>query len=160
MRKNYFEQWRYHLGYFGYQKIQQLIKSGVLSHSQATCSLHTAVSKIQNPPKCAACQYGKQCHCLSPGKTSSLVRDRTGALKQDNLFAGQKIAVDHFVCSTRGRLLTSKGKTGENEMFSSNLYTIYARKSPNHIIKRSSGHFHPTKYIRDCILLVSPNHQM
>jgi hypothetical protein len=62
-------------GHFGYQKIQQLMKSGVLSHSQATRTLHTAASKIQNPPKCAACQYGKQCHRPSPGKTSSVVRD-------------------------------------------------------------------------------------
>ncbi len=46
--------WHYHLGHFGYQKIQQLMKSGVLSHSPATRSLHTAASKIQNPPKCAA----------------------------------------------------------------------------------------------------------
>jgi hypothetical protein len=93
------------------------MKSGVLSHSQATHSLHTTASKIQNPPKCAACQYGKQCRHPSPGKTSSVVRDRAGALKQDDLFAGQKIAVDHFVCSTRGCLFTSKGKTSENEMY-------------------------------------------
>jgi hypothetical protein len=75
------------LGHFGYQKIQQLMKSGMLSHSQATCTLHTAASKIQNPPKCAACQYGKQCQRSSPGKTSIVVRDCAGVLKQDNLFA-------------------------------------------------------------------------
>jgi hypothetical protein len=45
------------------------------------------------------------------------VWDQAGALKQDDLFARQKIAVDHFVCSTRGRLFTSKGKTSENEMY-------------------------------------------
>ncbi len=109
--------WHYHLGHFGYQKIQQLMKSGMLSHSHATHSLHIAASKIQNPPKCATCQYGKQCHRPSPGKTSSLVRDHAGALKQDNLFAGQKIAVNHFVCSTRGHLFTSKGKTSENDRY-------------------------------------------
>jgi hypothetical protein len=56
-------------------------------------------------------------HCLSPGKTSSVVRDRAGALKQEDFFARQKIAVDHFVCSTRGGLFTSKGKTSENELY-------------------------------------------
>jgi hypothetical protein len=45
------------------------------------------------------------------------VRDRAGALKQNDLFAGQKIAVNHFLCSTRGHLFTSKGKTSENEMY-------------------------------------------
>jgi hypothetical protein len=107
----------YHLGHLRYRKIQQLMKSGVLSHSQATRSLHTAASKIQNPPKCAACKYGKQCRRPSPDKTSSVVQDQAGALKQDDLFAGQKIAVDCFVCSTRGHLFTSKGKTSENEMY-------------------------------------------
>jgi hypothetical protein len=38
-------------------------------------------------------------------------------LKQDDVFAGQKIAVDHFVCSTRGHHFTSKEKTSENEMY-------------------------------------------
>lgn len=109
--------WHYRLGHVGYRKIQSLMRSGVLSHSHATRSLHTAASKIQNPPKCAACQYGKQCRRPTPGKTSSVVRDREGVLKQDDLFAGQKIAVDHFVCSTKGRLFTSKGKTSEDEMY-------------------------------------------
>jgi hypothetical protein len=109
--------WHCRLGHSGYRKIQQLMKSGVLSHSQATHGLHTAASNNQNPPICAACQYGKQCCHPSPGKTSSVVWDRAGALKQDDLFAGQKIAVNHFVCSTRGHLFTSKGKTSENEMY-------------------------------------------
>jgi hypothetical protein len=125
-------QWHYHLGYFGYWKIQQLMKLGMLSHSQATCSLHTAVSKIQNPPKCATCQYGKQCQHPSPGKTSSVVRDHADALKQDDLFARQKIAVDHFVCSTRGCLFTSKGKTSENEMYCHGCI----------FIDHATGHFH------------------
>ena len=110
--------WHYRLGHIGHRKIQLLMRSGVLSHSHATRSLHTAASKIQNPPKCAACQYGKQCRRPSPGKISSVVRDRAGALKQDDLFPGQKIAVDHFVCSTKGRLFTSKGKTSDSEMYS------------------------------------------
>ena len=109
--------WHFRLGHISCRKIQALMRSGVLSHSQATRSLHTAASKIQNLPKCAACQYGKQCRRPSPGKTSSVVRDRAGALKRDDLFAGQKIAVDHFVCSTNGRLFTSKGKTSKNEMY-------------------------------------------
>jgi hypothetical protein len=46
-----------------------------------------------------------------------VARDQAGALKQNDLFARQKIAVDHFVCSTRGHLFTSKGKTSENEIY-------------------------------------------
>lgn len=109
--------WHYRLGHLGFRRIQALMRSGVLAHSQATRSLHVAASKIEHPPKCAACQYGKQTRRPSPGKKSSAVKDKSGALKKDDLFAGQKIAVDHFVCSTKGRLFTSKGKTAENEMF-------------------------------------------
>jgi hypothetical protein len=35
----------------------------------------------------------------------------------DNLLPGQRIAVDHFICSTRGRLLTSAGKTKLDDMY-------------------------------------------
>jgi len=38
-------------------------------------------------------------------------------MKQDNLYPGQKIAVDHFVCSTTGRLFESRGRTSESEMY-------------------------------------------
>ena len=97
--------WHYRLGHLGYRKIQALMRSGVLSHSHATRSLHASASKIQHPPKCAACQYGKQTRRPVPGKTSSVVQDRAGALKQENLFAGQKIAVDHFICLSHQRMI-------------------------------------------------------
>jgi hypothetical protein len=48
---------------------------------------------------------------------SSVVQDRSGVLKQDDLFAGQKIAVNHFVCSTEGRLFKSRGKMSKSEMY-------------------------------------------
>jgi hypothetical protein len=46
------------------------------------------------------------------------VQDRVGALKHNDLHPGQQISVDHFVCSTKGRLFTSRGKTSDSEMFS------------------------------------------
>jgi len=48
--------WHYHLGHLGYQKIQALMRSGILSHSHARCSLHTATSKICAPPKQVCCK--------------------------------------------------------------------------------------------------------
>jgi hypothetical protein len=39
------------------------------------------------------------------------------ALKSDNHLPGQRISVKHFICSTRGHLLTSAGKTELNEMY-------------------------------------------
>ena len=109
--------WHYHLGHLGYRKIQALMRSGILSHSHASCSLHTTTAKIQEPPKCAACQYGKQTHRPTPGRTSSVIQDCSGALKQGDLFVGQRIAEDHFICSTKGCLFMSKGKTATSEMY-------------------------------------------
>ena len=66
---------------------------------------------------CAACQYGKQKRKPSPGKKSTVVKDRDGALKKDNLFPGQRVSVDHFVCSTKGRLLHTFGKEDSTKQF-------------------------------------------
>jgi hypothetical protein len=73
---------------------------------------------MTNIPKCAACQYCKQ-HCRPiPGLTpSSVIRDQTNILKADIVIPGHRVSVGHFICSTRGRLLTSAGKTKLEEMF-------------------------------------------
>ena len=110
--------WHYRLGHIGFKKIQFLLRTGVLSQTESSRRLHAAACKLTNLPKCAACQYGKQHRRPIPGTTpSSVIRDRTNALKADNVIPGHRISVDHFVCSTRGRLLTSAGKTKTDEMF-------------------------------------------
>ena len=93
------------------------MRSGVLSHTQATRRLHTAALKIVTPPRCTACQFGKQTRRPSPGKVSSVVKDHEGALKKDQLFPGQRVSVDHFICGTKGCLFESMGKTAESQMY-------------------------------------------
>ena len=51
--------WHYRLGHLSFKKIQHLMRTGVLSNTEASRSLHTASSKIRHPPKCAACLFGK-----------------------------------------------------------------------------------------------------
>ena len=46
------------------------------------------------------------------------VKDHEGVLKAEDLLPGQKTSVDHFVCSAKGRLFESKGKTKDEEMYS------------------------------------------
>jgi hypothetical protein len=53
----------------------------------------------------------------TPGKKSSIVRDQEGVLREDHLAPGQQVSVDHFVCSTKGRLFGSRRKTNENSMY-------------------------------------------
>ncbi|KAI2498513.1 hypothetical protein MHU86_15973 [Fragilaria crotonensis] len=110
--------WHYRLGHIGFKKIQFLLRTGVLSQTEASRRLHSAACKLTNLPKCAACQYGKQHRRPIPGSTpSTIIRDRTNILKADNVIPGHRISVDHFICSTRGRLLTSAGKTKADEMY-------------------------------------------
>ena len=107
--------WHQRLGHISFKRVQALFRSGVLSHTEATRRLHTAACKIKHPPKCAACQFGKQTCRPAKGTKTTAVRDRSGVLRQDNLLPGQCISVDHFICSTKGRLFTSRGKTSALE---------------------------------------------
>ena len=107
--------WHQKLGHASYRRVQFLMRSGVLSHTETTRRLHAASAKLrpEGCPMCAACQFGKQRRRSTPGKTTTAVRENAGALRRDNLFPGQRVSVDHFICSTRGRLLNTRGKESE-----------------------------------------------
>ena len=110
--------WHYRLGHVGFKKVQFVLRSGVVSKTEESCRLQTAACRLTSFPKCAACQYGKQHRRPIPGTTpSSVVKDRAHALKSYNLLPGQPISVDHFICSTCGRLLTSAGKAKLDDMY-------------------------------------------
>ena len=102
--------WHFRLGHLGHRRIQFLMRAGTLAHSETARRMHQQASKLENCPLCTACQYAKQRQRHAPGKRQSVVHDRAHALKKDNLFAGQRVSVDHFVCSTRGRLFHTYGK--------------------------------------------------
>ena len=109
--------WHFRLGHIGFKRVQFLMRSGVLTRSESARRLHTAACRITHPPKCAACLYGKQHRRSAPGQQTSAIKDRAGILKDGHLQPGEQVSVDHFICSTKGRLLTSKGKTAESEMY-------------------------------------------
>ena len=109
--------WHYRLGHMSFKKIQFLLRTGVLTRGDSKRRLHHAACNIQTPPKCAACQYGKQHQRSTPGRVSTAVRDRDGVLKKDHLVPGQQVSIDHFNCTTKGRLLSSAGKSLRSDMF-------------------------------------------
>ena len=109
--------WHFRLGHLNLRAIQFLMRSGALANSEAMRRLHRAASAVSPDLKCTACLYAKQRLRSAPGQTTAVVRDRVDALRRDNLFPGQRISVDHFVCSTKGRLFASRGKTKETELF-------------------------------------------
>jgi hypothetical protein len=110
--------WHCRLGHLSFKKIQFLMQSGVLAHTESTRRLQSAAAKIQSCPMCAACQFGKQRRKTTPGKVTKVIREKRDALRQDDLFPGQKVSVDHFVCSTRGRLQHTFGKEDPKSQYS------------------------------------------
>jgi len=72
--------WHQRFGHIGFKTVQFLMRSGALSFTSSSRSLHTAASKIRKPPRCAVCQYGKQHSHPVPAKTTRAVTDRAGIL--------------------------------------------------------------------------------
>jgi hypothetical protein len=110
--------WHHRLGHMNFRKIQFLMRTGILSKSEASRRLHTASCKFVTPPKFAACQYGKQHQRPVPGKTASVVKDRAGVLRDGDLLPSQQVSSDHFICKAKGCLFTSAGKSLRQDMFS------------------------------------------
>ena len=110
--------WHQCLGHMDFEKVKFLMHSGILANSEAARRLHTAACKLSSAPKCAACQFGKQRRCSAPGAKKTTIRDAAGSLKRGHLHPGQCVSVDHFVCSTKGRLFTSRGKSSPKDMCS------------------------------------------
>ena len=106
------------LGHISFKRIQFLMRSGVLANTEAKRRLHQACCRITTAPKCAACQFGKQTVLPTPGIKQSVLRDKVGITKQGALYPGQRVFVDHFQCSTPGRLFGSLGKTKSSSMYS------------------------------------------
>ena len=82
-----------------------------LASSQAMRSLHTRAAKlaVKDLPKCAACEFRRQTNRSKPGKVTQSVREREGILSADKTHPGDRVFIDHFVCSTRGRLFHGRG---------------------------------------------------
>ena len=106
------------------------MKTGVLDKSELTKRLHRIACR-NYAVKCAACQYAKQRARSQPGIISRIIKDRAGIQSQGNLLPGQEICVDHFICSTKGRLFTSKGKSKDDDMYSG--CAIFVDQASGHI---------------------------
>ena len=113
--------WHQRLGHLSFRKVQFLMRTGVLASSTEKRSLHTAAARIRIAPKCAACQFGKQTvRSIKPRSGSHTVRDTPpqGTTTLGVHLPGQRVFVDHFVTSTRGIRLTSRGGRNPSNMFS------------------------------------------
>ena len=109
--------WHQRLAHIDCNKVKFLFRTGVLARSEASRSLQTAAAKLKHNPRCAACQFGKQCQRSAPTITQAKVADSVGALSKDVVRPGQQICIDHFICKNKGRLFTSRGKTDSSDMY-------------------------------------------
>ena len=109
--------WHFKLGHIAFSKVQHLMRSGILAHSEGMRRLHKAASSLKNAPKCAACAFAKQRVRSSPGRKITTIHDVAGKLRENTAFPGKEVSVDHFICSCKGRLFTSKGKSTDSDMY-------------------------------------------
>jgi hypothetical protein len=93
------------------QAIQQLLRQGALGQTR----LQTSAANCQHP-KCSSCLYGKARLWITPSETTTPVKQKEGALKREDLLPGQRVSIDHFICSSKGRLYSSQGKSPDEQM--------------------------------------------
>ena len=103
--------WHYRLGHVGIQTVKWILRTGALATTNAMKRLHKRAANVphHDTPKCAACQFGKQTRRSSPGKITTAIKDCKGVLSSKALQPGERVFVDHFVCSTRGRKWSRQG---------------------------------------------------
>ena len=108
----------YRFGHIGMQRIQAAIRNGQIATTEEQKATHIAASKC-DLPKCAACEFAIAKRRTLPGQHAQFVDDTTqGGTKHDKVFPGDQIAINHLVCSTKGRLFGSAGKTIDSSMYS------------------------------------------
>ena len=66
--------WHFKLGHISFTKVQHLMHSGILSHTEGTRRLHTAAASLRHAPKCAACTFAKQRVRSSPGRKITTIQ--------------------------------------------------------------------------------------
>jgi len=120
-----------------------MLRSGALARSDTVKRLHKAAANCEIPC-CASCQFGKAKRKPSPGKQSTVDTEKDGGLKKDNLLAGQRVSVDHFICSTKGRLYTSYGHSSPEKMYTGGCLFVDHATGHVHVEHQISMHTHET----------------
>ena len=93
------------------------MRTGVLGSTVANRRIQAAACIFQHNTKFASCLCSKQTARPMAGKITSVIKDRAGVLKKDNLVSGQEVSVDHFICSSKGRLFTGYDKGNDSSRY-------------------------------------------
>jgi transposase InsO family protein len=92
------------LGHVGFRKIQWMVRSGKVKvrnpKNVSSC----------DPPKCASCLFGKMTKRPTQATHSPQPKeDREMALRSNDLLPGQRVSVDHYVSTHKGRQYVNRG---------------------------------------------------
>ena len=151
--------WHQHLGHIAFKKVQQLMKSGVLAHSEATCCLHCIACRLP-PVKCAACQYAKQRVRSIPGTATNVIQNCRGVISQGNLPPGQEVCINHFICSIKGRLFTSCGSSKDSDIFMGGAVFIDQASGYVHVEHQSKLASHSTLCAKESFQAICRDHEV
>ena len=107
--------WHSRLGHLGFEHTQRLMHPRVTDSSPSDTIMREpcispkhASAKTCKPPLCAACQIAKAKR-RNPEVSTTTINPHTH-LKQDDLTPGNRVSIDQYESSVRGRLATSRGK--------------------------------------------------
>ncbi|KAI2489082.1 hypothetical protein MHU86_25511 [Fragilaria crotonensis] len=109
--------WHYRLGHVGFKKVQFILRSGVVSKTEESRRLQTAACRLTSFPNAPPANMANNIDVQFLARRLRLLSKIERTLLKQTILPGQRISVDHFICSTRGRLLTSAGKTKLDDMY-------------------------------------------
>jgi GAG-pre-integrase domain/Zinc knuckle len=102
--------WHFRLGHLNFASVQSVLRSGVVGYNPITKS----ASKCEHP-KCASCRFGKA--RKNPTGSTHTTLTNHASLKEGDLKPGQRVSMDHFSVTEKGRLFDSKGKTNSDLLY-------------------------------------------
>lgn len=116
------------LGHLNFQHLQSLfkIKTNVTDGSDEQGELINSqpclISKIPSvatcsPPLCRSCLISKAKRRKAPGKLTSTDDSVSDVLRREDLMPGDKISMDQYQSSTKGRLEFTKGKERDSQQY-------------------------------------------
>jgi len=115
--------WHTKFGHCDLRRVQKIMKTGSLGQAPiiraaANCDLN------KNNLLCGSCAYGKAKRRHRRAKTAKDPDNVTKPeppqeklLSKEVLIPGQRVSMDHFICSTPGRLFSSRGREPSDRMY-------------------------------------------
>ena len=125
--------WHYRLGHINMQHVQSLLAKPRDHDSRRIIHPRNNKSSHCIPCLCEACQYAKQKRREPPSTHKQVRPENEGALSQNIIIPGQRVSVDLYQSSTKGRLPYTFGKEKESHQYTAGaLFLDHATRLIHH----------------------------